>query len=235
MPTSTNPVDPEIQSLEHIAVRARSNYRTLEEMVVSALREAILSGVFAPGERLHQDRIATTLGVSRIPIRSAFRQLESEGLVVFQPHRGTTVGTLRPEEVAEIYDLRIMLEKHALRSACARVGPEEIAELEALSQMVDETRATGRPEAWLAARRRFYSRLYEIANLPRTAALIERLRGEVGRYLHRHRVDDERGHRVIVDSIKSGNPLQAENWLEHHLTEVSKRVQKTVEEQGTSG
>jgi DNA-binding GntR family transcriptional regulator len=220
--------DKTIPSMQSIADSLRGRYRTLEEMVIDAVRTAILQGVFAPGQRLPQDQIAASLEVSRIPVRSALRWLESEGLVVFHPHRGATVSTLTPQDVAEIYEIRARLEKFALRSACERVTPAELAELEELAEEMDEAHDEADSEEWYQARQRFYRRLYEVGRVPRTAMLIDRLRGEVGRYLHRLRAAESHGHKVIVDAIKSGDPVAAERWLDDHLSKVSKDIQETV-------
>lgn len=220
-------IDSEVPTMQSIADGLRGRYKTLEELVIEAVRTAILSGVFAPGAKLPQDQIAEDLGVSRIPVRSALRWLESDGLVVFQAHRGATVSTLNPEQVAEIYEIRARLEKFALKSACERVTPQDLAELEALADEMDRA-AEADPGEWYTARQRFYRRLYEIGKVPRTAALIDRLRGEVGRYLDRVRAPDPHSHRVIIEAMRSGDPLSAEEWLDNHLAHVSKSIQETV-------
>lgn len=220
--------DEVLVSMQAIADSMRGRYRTLEEMVIDAVRQAILGGVFAPGQRLPQDQIAAALDVSRIPVRSALRWLESEGLIVFHPHRGATVSTLTVDDVAEIYEIRVRLEKFALRAACERVTPQDLAELQELAEAVDQAHDEANPEVWYQARQKFYRRLYEVARVPRTAQLIDRLRGEVGRYLHRMRASDSHGHKVIIEAIKSGDPFAAEQWLDEHLANVSKDIQETV-------
>jgi DNA-binding GntR family transcriptional regulator len=220
--------DEVLVSMQAIADSMRGRYRTLEEMVIDAVRKAILDGVFAPGQRLPQDQIAAALDVSRIPVRSALRWLESEGLVVFHPHRGATVSTLTADDVAEIYEIRARLEKFALQAACERVTPQDLAELEQLAEAVDRAHDHANSEDWYQARQTFYRRLYEVARVPRTAQLIDRLRGEVGRYLHRMRASDSHGHKIIIEAMKSGDPLAAEQWLDEHLSIVSKDIQETV-------
>lgn len=222
------PTPDAVASMQTIADSLRGGYRTLEELVIEAVRRAILDGVFDVGQRLPQDQIASALGVSRIPVRSALRTLESEGLVVFHPHRGATVSTLTPEDVAEIYEIRVRLEKFALQAVCERITPEEVLELEQLAEVLDQAHDEANPEDWYTARKRFYGRLYEIARVPRTAEIIERLRGEAGRYLNRTRTLDAHGHTQMVDAIKRGDPLSAEKWLDEHLAKVSKDIQETV-------
>ncbi len=221
------------RSIEQIVDSVQSQYRTVEEMVVSAVRQAILSGIFAPGAKLPQERLAQLLGVSRIPVRSALRKLEAEGLVVFSPHKGAAVRTLEPEEVEEIYELRILLETYALRAAIGKITQEQIDEL---TEMADELDAKGEGDDWLELRQRFYSRLYAIAGLSRTEGLIASLRADVGRYWLSLRVvnHDAAGHRVIVDAIRAGNTDRAERWLAEHLGRVSRELQRRVRDQQES-
>ena len=142
-------------TLEELAGAAKRSYRTVEEMAYQVIRQGIVSGVFRPGERLPQDAIAKALGVSRIPVRAGLRQLEAEGFVTLLPHRGGTVKALSIDEVRESYELRVLLETHALRVACGRVTPEEISELEALEADVE---AAGDPSEWVDKRHAFYRR-----------------------------------------------------------------------------
>lgn len=84
------------------------NFKTREEVVTDQLRDMIIEGKFQTGERLQQDDLALELGVSRIPIRSALRTLEAEGLVKFKPHKGVEIITLSADELVELYDIRVM-------------------------------------------------------------------------------------------------------------------------------
>ena len=86
--------------------------QTLASLTLDSLRERILRGHFPEGEPLRQDAIADELGVSRIPVREALRQLESEGLVTFQPHRGAVVSTLSLDEIAELFEIKVVKRMH---------------------------------------------------------------------------------------------------------------------------
>src|ERR1043166_1378508 len=91
--------------------------QTVAGMTVEALRERILRGDYPEGEPLRQDALADELGVSRIPVREALRQLEAEGLVTFSPHRGAVVSVLSLEEIAELFELRAEIECDLVRRA----------------------------------------------------------------------------------------------------------------------
>src|SRR4051794_175601 len=84
----------------HVVDQVAGGYRTIGEMVYAVLKEAIMNGAFAPGEWLGQESLATAIGVSRIPVRTALLQLEAEGLVTFHPHRGARVRNLTAEQIA---------------------------------------------------------------------------------------------------------------------------------------
>jgi len=213
-------------SLEEIASEARRSYTTVEDMVCDALRKAIITGVFLPGRRLRQDLIAETLGVSRMPVRSCLRKLEAEGLVVFYPHRGATVRTISSSDVAEIYELRTILESYALEHVIGQITNEEIDEIEILAKKMDSEQD---PMKWYEIRQLFYRQLYQIANRPRLSELIAKLRLEITAYLLTVRVTDD--HSELIEYIRQRNKRAATRWLEDHLKEISEQLQNMVSEE----
>jgi len=222
------------RSMDEIAARIQSRYHTVEEMAVAAIREAILSGIYTPGQKLRQEELAVALGTSRIPIRAALRQLDAEGLVVFSPHRGAAVRALDPADIEEIYRLRVILETFALRAAIERISPGQLDEL---STAADELDVHPEGPHWLQLRQEFYRKLYEAAATPRTTALIFKLRADVGRYWLSLKVLHQKGseHRIIIDAIRSGNAELAERWLADHLAKVSEELQRRMREPEAPG
>ena len=103
-----------LDGLQGLASQAAVGYRSVGAMVYDVLRDAILSGVFEPGQKLRQETLAEAIGVSRVPVRSALIQLEADGLVEMQDRKGAVVRSLTVEQVTEIYELRQLLEEHAL-------------------------------------------------------------------------------------------------------------------------
>ena len=217
----------ERQALDQLAAGARRAYRTVEDMVHHVVREAITSGIFRPGRRLPQDEIASATGVSRIPVRAALRRLEAEGFVVFEPHKGASVRILEPSELAEIYDLRILLETRALQGAAERITETDLDEL---AQLADRLQRTEDSLEWVEVRQEFYRYLYDIAQMPRSRELIMKLREDVGRYWLMRRVVEDHGHEhdVIVAALRSGDSTAAENWLRSHLSKVSTELQRLL-------
>lgn len=212
---------PEV-TLEQLIMSSRPNFRTVEELVASVIRSAIVSGIFKPGERLPQDRLAGLLDVSRMPIRSALRQLESEGLVELHAHRGATVRSLSPEEISDLYEMRILLETYALRKTVAAIDESQIAELERMADAVEA------PEGGLEARQDFYRALYSIGNTPRVVSTIMQFRAEVSRYTTDLADLRSRTHRNLLDRVRLGDPELAAAWLEAHLRQVAQELRRQV-------
>lgn len=219
-----------VRDLRHILDRTRVLYRTVGDLTYSVIREAIVTGSFSPGMRLRQDELAEAIGVSRMPIRSALMQLDSEGLVDFQAHRGAVVRSLRPEQVREIYELRSLLETYALRKAMRRMTPERAAELKALAARLD---AAHEGPHFLEARVAFYHELYGGSEQPLLIDHIDRLRNYVGRYMLGRRVVGalDHGHGKLLEYIEQGNEDAAVAWLQMHLADVCNELIARLEKQ----
>ena len=101
--------------------------QTVTHQATEALRERILRGMYSDDTPLRQDALAAELGVSRIPIREALRQLEAEGLVVFNPHRGAVVSSLSVDEIDELFELRAQIESDLVRRAVTRTTAEDVS------------------------------------------------------------------------------------------------------------
>ena len=105
--------------------------RGTTEQVMGRIRDAIISGRISPGTWLREAKLATRLGVSRIPVREALARLEAEGLVKRVPYRGTRVVRLTVDQVIESFMLRSLLEGFATKLATPHLTPEEVTKLEA--------------------------------------------------------------------------------------------------------
>ena len=216
-------------TLKEIAAPARRFNSTVEDMVVSVLREAISRGVFPPGAKLHQERIATELGVSRVPFRSALRQLEAEDLVSVDPYRGARVRVTTPEELAEIYELRVLLESHALKIVFTRISQADVDALEVIAiEMDSETDPIRRFDY----HQEFFKKLYLIAGKARLCELIARLRLEVSRYWLTLPVHSD--HKEFINLLRMGHSKKAIKWLTEHLREVSKELQSLIQEESVA-
>jgi DNA-binding GntR family transcriptional regulator len=102
---------------------------SLTKVASDRIRGQILAGKLRPGERLVEDRLSTELGVSRVPVREALLGLSVEGLVNLEPRRGASVAEISPETVAELVEVRALLEGLNARLAARRHDPAIVAEL----------------------------------------------------------------------------------------------------------
>lgn len=116
---------------------APARRRGLADEVADSIREAIFSGAYAPGAQLREVELSAALDVSRGPVREALLKLEREGLVRSAWHRGATVTTLSPDDVAEIDSLRGALERLAVEQVIARASDEDIAAVEKAVDLMD--------------------------------------------------------------------------------------------------
>ena len=214
-------------SFEESVANIASSHKTVGELAFEVIKDAIVSGRFAPGERLRQEALASAIGISRIPVRSALIQLEAEGLVSFHPRRGAVVRNLTVDQVREIYELRELLETHALRTSMQTMTPERIARLRELAVRVDSQ--DDGPE-FVEARVQFYRELYDVEHKPQLVKLVDELRDAVGRYLLRRRVSHghSASHRELVEAVASGDADVAVKWLSDHLATVLEGVEEIV-------
>jgi DNA-binding GntR family transcriptional regulator len=213
------------RALEEIARNVNGSFQTAESLAQSFIREAIMRGAYAPGHRINLDEIASALDISRMPVRAGLRQLEAEGLVRIHPRRGATVSVLNPAEIAEIYDILMMLETYLFDLAAPSITPAVVARLRAIAE--EGARSEDLVEQ-LALRRRYYATMYELADRPQALALVDTLRSSVGRYLSMQRVDQDPAHTALLDLLDAGDLKAARKWLTQHLQAVSKRLQDRV-------
>jgi DNA-binding GntR family transcriptional regulator len=120
-----------VENLEQQAGPGK-NTSTLRSRVVDALRHGILTGKYRPGDRLNESQIARELSISRIPVREALSQLQEQGLVQNQERRGMFVTHIGPQEVDQIFAVRLLLEGEVLRLARTHMTPQIRSELEGI-------------------------------------------------------------------------------------------------------
>jgi len=191
---------------------------TAEEAVTAALRRAIREGVLIPGQRLTQSEIAGQLGVSRIPLRDALRRLEVESLVKIDGHKGARVTVLTADDVAEIYEMRIILEGKCMQYAVEKMTDEHAKRLSAAATASQDDTVT--PAESFNRRRQFYSELYSHAGRPRMRRTIMQLRDNVDRYhLLSDRDHAHHAHKELADAIASRDGKRAAAVLVEHISE----------------
>jgi DNA-binding GntR family transcriptional regulator len=194
--------------------------RSSPEMIAGSLRQAIIDGQLGPGESLRQENLAKHYAVSRIPVREALRQLQSEGWIVLQRNRGARVSPLSVEEVREIYEIRASLEATALRLAAPNHTPQTLQRAAAVLRVSRNERDHSR---YALHNREFHLSLYAPAGRPRLVAMIDALHRQGERYLrlkldmpaYKHQSDDE--HEEILKALRAGKIERAVQILQPHM------------------
>jgi DNA-binding GntR family transcriptional regulator len=136
----------------------------LRDQALERLRDAIISGHFAPGTRLIERELCEQMGVSRTSIREVLRGLEAEHLITIEPRRGPIVARLTRKQVAEIYDVRALLESAVARIFTQRASDEEIAHLRTLYDELSVIRRGGEVAAIAKAAIAFSGYMLKIAD-----------------------------------------------------------------------
>lgn len=204
-------------------------------LVAQALREAIVSGHFAAGERIKEIPLAEQMGVSRGPIRDALRLLQDEGLVEISPNRGAIVPQVRGLDVVEVYALRATLGSLALHKLMLDADPDAIAPLDPWLRRVERAVERGSERNAAHADLMFQTALVEGANLPRVAREFERLTWQVRMFIATLDIHYDRELPLMLDelralhaAIESGDRQRAhalwrekfERWMRHFVARL---------------
>lgn len=203
---------------------ASSQDENAVETAVRELRRMIFDGELGAGQALRQEDIALRLGTSRHPVREALGRLSGEGLVNFKPRYGYTVRALGPDEIAEIFDMRMVLEEHAGYVATLRRDATAVAEVEnvlhRMSALIDE-----KPRnlaIWSECNRAFHVSLYAASGRRHLCRMIETLRDTIETYI-RTSVPDigfeqiHAEHQHIFAAFRDGDAVAVSRLCRQHV------------------
>jgi DNA-binding GntR family transcriptional regulator len=205
--------------------------QTVAEHIAGILREAIVGGSLQAGTPLRQDELAARFGFSRMPIRDALRQLETEGIVSIHPTRGAFVAKMDATEISEVYAIRILLETEALRLAFPNFTDEQLNEAASVLDQSDIEADVGR---WGGLNRAFHLALYRPCGNGRLLGLIDAQHNVADRYVRillsnlDYRARSQAEHREILTACRNGDEKKALMWLTKHLREGSETLVKAI-------
>lgn len=193
------------------------------EVIAKHLRDAIVSGQFAEDEPIRQDDIAALFNVSKIPVREALKRLEAEGLVLFQRNKGAVVTRISEPELAQMFEVRVLLEVQAIRLAVPHMSEATFAEAERICEAFLGEEDIGR---WAELNWQLHACLYEPAGRPFLVGLIRSIHDKLERYLRmqmslsegKERADQE--HREIIAACRAGDAERAAELIETHIDGV---------------
>ncbi|WP_198968896.1 GntR family transcriptional regulator [Xylophilus sp. ASV27] len=188
------------------------------------LRELIVSGGLAPGQRITERLVAEQLeGVSRTPLREAFKILEAEGLVTIEPNRGAVVTTMSVEEVAAAIEVLIGLEALAAEPACQHIQEAQVAAIEELHQAMEQAHAAGDLMEYFRCNQAIHQAIVDAAGNPVLSRIYAAESARIRRYRYAGNRQTERWqravheHAAILDAVRQrAGPLLREILRQHH-------------------
>ena len=208
----------------------RSN--SLPMLVQKELERLILAGDLAAGSKLNEAGVAELLGVSRGPVREAFRALEASGLVRLEKNRGVFVRQIGVAEADELYEVRAALDEWAGRRVAHNATPEQVKQLRAICDRMDRAAAREDVGAYWPLNLEFHDKLVEFAGNRKLLLTYRRLVNELSLFrrqtlaLGGTLIVSTREHRDIVDKIASGNAAAAGRALHDHVMASRERMHR---------
>ena len=211
--------------------------QTIASLAVEALRERILRGDYPDGEPLRQDALADELGVSRIPVREALRQLEAEGLVTFSPHRGAVVSSLSLDEIDELFELRADIECDLLRRAIPRTSAEQLERADDVLDEFEDALRAGEATRWGPLNWHFHAALYAPAARNFTMGVLQKLHQHSDRYFRMQVLLAKGGeranaeHRAIAAAVRAKDVESAGRLMRSHILGAGASLLALLQEQ----
>jgi len=199
----------------------------LDVDVLEVLREAILDGVFQPGDRLNESHIADQLNISRGPVREALRRLEEMGLVVRSPGRGCFVRQYERRDIEELWTLRSVLEQFAIGLASPVATKKDLRHLSEIINKMHQAAAEKEQRKLLKLDFQFHDYLLELANHSLLKETWQSLGIRIQRFLYlQPAIYDNldkipQTHEPIVSALKAGDTAKAQEAIEQHISEVA--------------
>lgn len=205
---------------------------SLRGRVFHKIREDILSGKYKDNEELKEVAIGEELGVSRTPVREAFRQLELEGLIHIIPNKGAYVTGITIKDVKDIYMIRSLLEGLCARWATENISSQQLEEMEENVYLTEFHTAKGHTQQIAELDNRFHEIMYEACN----SKMLEKQLRDFHDYVLRVRkktlaenkrsTESNKEHKFILEAIKSKDPAKAEAEAYKHVISAYENMVK---------
>lgn len=196
---------------------------TLPAMIAEQLRERVIEGEFAPGSRLNERTLCDRLGVSRTPLREAFRLLESDGLVELHPNRGAHVASLSENDIRESFELMGALEALSGELACRHITDDEVIEIKAFTFQMLACHARHDLPAYYRLNRIIHDRINQAARNSQLTQTYTTLNRRIQNLRFRSNFDDDkwnkaaREHQEMVAALEARDGARLATILRNHL------------------
>jgi len=158
-----------------VKTKQLERHQTLRERILETIRDSILNGDLKPGEKVAEPELAERFGISRTPIREAFRQLESEGFLSVIPRKGAVVAALSERDVQEFYAIKSTLEGYAAELACTNLTDKEIKKMETINQRLAQLADGSDVKSFYKTHQEFHEIFLKASNNGKLYELINQL------------------------------------------------------------
>lgn len=200
-------------------IKGMERHQTLREKILETIREAILKGTLKPGEKVAEPELAERFGISRTPIREAFRQLESEGYLTVIPRKGAVVTALSEQDVQEFYAIKSILEGYAAELAATRLTEKDIEKLKTINEKLKTLAAEDDVKAFFRTHNEFHDLFIRAAGNQKLAELITQMglkfnRLRMASLSIKGRMDiSVAEHERLIEAFRNQDGTQAENLV----------------------
>jgi DNA-binding GntR family transcriptional regulator len=217
---------------------------TLRERIVEFIKDAIVGGQLKPGVRVPEQEIAESLGISRTPIREAFRQLESEGFITVTPRKGAVVSPITDRDVTEFYAIKSLLEGYAAREATEKLTGKEISRLECLNVQMSKAANKEDVKNFFKLDNQFHDTFLKAAGNEKLCKLVRQLVQQFERFritsmsLPGRMKDSVKQHAGIIDAFRNNDAELVETLVRANAERVGsslvEEIHKDKVKNGTS-
>lgn len=217
----------------HLTI-AQLQGNSLPKLVQNEIERMILDGQLLPGAKLTESTLADQLGVSRGPVREAFRLLEEAGLVRTEKNRGVFVRDVPIEEALEIFEVRAVMDLYVGRKVAQTANTTQVRELRQLVEAMDQAVKGGNAQDYHSFNLRFHDRLLELAGNAKLLSTYRKLVNELSLFRRQNLTEESmavysREHRAIVKAIAAGDAEAAGQAMHDHVMNSRERTRLNYE------
>jgi len=197
--------------------------KTLHEEIANNLRELIMSGELHEGDKIKEDELCSSMGISKTPLREALRVLSVEGLIELVPNRGSFVSTPTFEEIREMFDVMSVLEGICARAAAKKMSAKNLAILEKLHGKLEKNFKRKTQREYIRVNNQFHSFVQELAGNRTLNQIVNGLRQKILLYRYQSLnlpgrfAQSIREHRELMVAFRKKDSKKAETLMRRHL------------------
>lgn len=225
----------ELKSRDFHPLAALPGRKPLGQHVFENLKQAIIRGNVAPGDRLVENRLAEALDISRTPVREAIHKLEREGWLRKLPRGGFTVVNLTRGDIEETFGIRCVLESYAARLAALNHRDEELKPLEEKIREFQRCLDAGQTDELSRINTEFHNLFYDLSRSPRLIKMIHDLRDQIYRFrriilqVEAMAKVSNNDHRKMLRAIRMRDSDRVERLVKEHILRGRKIVLREFE------